>query len=185
MKLVSFDGGKTGLMVQLASGPYVIDVIGSLGVFSPDDPISQGVLNGILKRKPGSVGRALGAGANWVATTGVACNSSAMGVIGQLGSAPNRPSSAGMAGAGRSFIARHAVTSRNSARTYYADIPRTDGSGNTRNWRATADEDGHYSLAIPLRCRSPRCATIGKSAMLCHLALRIVDPNNKTLTQAS
>jgi hypothetical protein len=40
MKLVRFDGGKTGLMVQLASGPYVIDVIGSLGVFSPSDPVS-------------------------------------------------------------------------------------------------------------------------------------------------
>ena len=51
MKLVRFDGGKTGLMVQLASGPHVIDVIGSLGVFSPDDPISQGILNGILKDK--------------------------------------------------------------------------------------------------------------------------------------
>jgi hypothetical protein len=51
MKLVRFDGGKTGLMIQLASGPHVIDVIGSLGVFSPDDPISQGILNGILKDK--------------------------------------------------------------------------------------------------------------------------------------
>jgi hypothetical protein len=30
MKLVRLDGGKTGLMVQLASGPHVIDVIGSL-----------------------------------------------------------------------------------------------------------------------------------------------------------
>ena len=51
MKLVRFDGGKTGLMVHLASGPHVIDVIGSLGVLSPDDPISQGILNGILKDK--------------------------------------------------------------------------------------------------------------------------------------
>jgi len=51
MKLVRFDGGKTGLMVQLTSGPHVIDVIGSLGVLSPDDPISQGILNGILKDK--------------------------------------------------------------------------------------------------------------------------------------
>src|SRR3979490_2851652 len=51
MKLVRFDGGKTGLMVQLASGPHVIDVIGSLGVLAPDDPISQGILNGILKDK--------------------------------------------------------------------------------------------------------------------------------------
>ena len=49
MKLVRFDGGKTGLMVQLASGPHVIDVIGSLGAFAPDDPLSQGILNGILK----------------------------------------------------------------------------------------------------------------------------------------
>jgi hypothetical protein len=51
MKLVRFDGGKTGLMVQLVSGPHVIDVIGSLGALSPDDPISQGILNGILKDK--------------------------------------------------------------------------------------------------------------------------------------
>ena len=51
MKLVRFDGGKTGLMVQLAAGPHVIDVIGSLGVLSPDDPLSQGILNGILKDK--------------------------------------------------------------------------------------------------------------------------------------
>jgi hypothetical protein len=49
MKLVRFDGGKTGLMVQLTAGPHVIDVIGSLGVLAPDDPISQGILNGILK----------------------------------------------------------------------------------------------------------------------------------------
>src|ERR1700716_4655942 len=51
MKLVRFDGGKTGLMVQLASGRHIIDVIGSLGALSPDDPISQGILNGILKDK--------------------------------------------------------------------------------------------------------------------------------------
>jgi hypothetical protein len=51
MKLVRFDGRKTGLMVQLAAGPHVIDVIGSLGALSPDDPISQGILNGILKDK--------------------------------------------------------------------------------------------------------------------------------------
>lgn len=51
MKLVRFDGGKTGLMVQFDSGPHVIDVIGSLGAFAPDDPLSQGILNGILKDK--------------------------------------------------------------------------------------------------------------------------------------
>jgi hypothetical protein len=49
MRLVRFDGGKTGLMVQLASGPHVLDVVGSLDALSPDDPISQGILNGILK----------------------------------------------------------------------------------------------------------------------------------------
>jgi len=41
MKLVRFDGGKTGLMVQFPSGPHVIDVVGSLGALVPDDPISQ------------------------------------------------------------------------------------------------------------------------------------------------
>jgi hypothetical protein len=51
MKHVRFDGGKTGLMVQLASGPHVIDVIGSLGALSPGAPISQGILNDILKNK--------------------------------------------------------------------------------------------------------------------------------------
>jgi hypothetical protein len=51
MMLVRFDGGKTGLMIQLASGPHVIDVIGSLGALSPDDPVSQGILNGILRDK--------------------------------------------------------------------------------------------------------------------------------------
>jgi hypothetical protein len=49
MKLVRFDGDKTGLMVELPSGPHVLDVVGSLGALAPDDPISQGVLNGILK----------------------------------------------------------------------------------------------------------------------------------------
>jgi hypothetical protein len=49
MKLVRFDGGRTGLMVELPSGPHVLDVVGSLGAIVPEDPISQGVLNGILK----------------------------------------------------------------------------------------------------------------------------------------
>src|ERR1700730_298140 len=56
-----------------ASGPHVSDVICSLGALSPGDPISQGVLNGILKNKGswGSVDRALESGPNWIATTGV------------------------------------------------------------------------------------------------------------------
>jgi hypothetical protein len=49
MKLVRFDDRKTGLLVQLPAGIHVIDVIASLGALSPEDPISNGVLNGILR----------------------------------------------------------------------------------------------------------------------------------------
>jgi|ERR1700730_4573811 hypothetical protein len=41
-------------------------------------------------------------------------------------------------------------------------------------WRAAVDEDGHYSFAVPLRCRSPPLAPIGKSATACDLALRLM-----------
>ncbi len=43
-----------------------------------------------------------------------------------------------------------------------------------RSWRATVDEDGHYSFAVPLECRSPPCAPIGRFATPCDLALRLV-----------
>ncbi len=49
MKLVRFDDRKTGLLVRLPTGLHLIDVIASLGALSPEDPISNGVLNGILK----------------------------------------------------------------------------------------------------------------------------------------
>jgi len=49
MKLVRFDDWRTGLLVQLPEGPHVVDVVSSVGVFLPEDPISNGVLNGILK----------------------------------------------------------------------------------------------------------------------------------------
>jgi hypothetical protein len=49
MKLIRFDGGKTGLLVEISGTVRVIDVIASLGVLSPGDPISLGILNGILK----------------------------------------------------------------------------------------------------------------------------------------
>jgi hypothetical protein len=49
MKLVRFDDRKTGLLVQLPAGLHVIDVTASLGALSPDDPISNGVLYGILR----------------------------------------------------------------------------------------------------------------------------------------
>ena len=51
MKLIRFDGGKTGLLVEISGAICVIDVIASLGVLSPGDPISLGILNGILKDK--------------------------------------------------------------------------------------------------------------------------------------
>jgi len=49
MKLIRFDGNKTGLVVELASGTHVVDVIASISALVPEDPISHGVLNGLLK----------------------------------------------------------------------------------------------------------------------------------------
>jgi hypothetical protein len=49
MKLIHFDGDRTGLVAELPSGPHVIDVVASIGALVPEDPISHGVLNGLLK----------------------------------------------------------------------------------------------------------------------------------------
>ena len=49
MKLIRFDDWRTGLLVQLPEGPYLVDVIGSLGMLAPEDPIASGVLNSLLK----------------------------------------------------------------------------------------------------------------------------------------
>jgi hypothetical protein len=49
MQLIRFDGNKTGLVVELASGIHVVDVIASVGALVPEDPISHGILNGLLK----------------------------------------------------------------------------------------------------------------------------------------
>jgi hypothetical protein len=49
MKLVRFDDDKTGLVIELSSGPHVVDVVASIGALIPEDPISHGVLNGLLK----------------------------------------------------------------------------------------------------------------------------------------
>jgi hypothetical protein len=49
MQLIRFDGNKTGLVVELASGIHVVDVIASVGALAPEDPISHGILNGLLK----------------------------------------------------------------------------------------------------------------------------------------
>jgi hypothetical protein len=49
MKLVRFGDRRAGLVVDLKAGPHIIDVVASVGALLPDDPISNGVLNGILK----------------------------------------------------------------------------------------------------------------------------------------
>src|SRR5882757_4843879 len=49
MQFIRFDGNKTGLIVELASGILVVDVIASVGALAPEDPISHGILNGLLK----------------------------------------------------------------------------------------------------------------------------------------
>jgi hypothetical protein len=51
MKLVRLDDNRIGLLVEAPSGPYVIDVAASVGALVPEDPISHGVLNGLLKDK--------------------------------------------------------------------------------------------------------------------------------------
>src|SRR5258706_13446986 len=48
MKLVRFGDRRTGLVVDLEAGPHIIDVVASVGALLPHDPISNGVLNGIL-----------------------------------------------------------------------------------------------------------------------------------------
>jgi hypothetical protein len=49
LKLVRFGEWRTGLVVELPTGPYVIDVVASVGTLLPEDPVSSGVLNGILR----------------------------------------------------------------------------------------------------------------------------------------
>jgi len=49
MKLVRIDGEKIALLVQLPTGPHAIDMIKSLGVFTAHDPVSSGLINGVLK----------------------------------------------------------------------------------------------------------------------------------------
>ena len=49
MKLVRFGEQRTGLVVELPTGPHVIDIVASVGTLLPEDPVSSGVLNGILR----------------------------------------------------------------------------------------------------------------------------------------
>jgi hypothetical protein len=49
MKLVRLNCSRTGLLVDLPGGTHVFDVVGNLNKLIPDDPVSHGILNGILK----------------------------------------------------------------------------------------------------------------------------------------
>jgi hypothetical protein len=51
MNLVRIDGGKIGLLVQLRTGPHVVDILKSLGVFAARDPVSGSLINGVLKER--------------------------------------------------------------------------------------------------------------------------------------
>lgn len=49
MRLVRFGEARTGIFIELPTGLHVLDVVASVGALSPGDPISYGILNGILK----------------------------------------------------------------------------------------------------------------------------------------
>jgi len=51
MKLVRLNGEKIGLLAQLPTGPHVVDIVKSLGVFAAHDPVSGGRINGVLKER--------------------------------------------------------------------------------------------------------------------------------------
>jgi hypothetical protein len=51
MKLVRISGEKIGLLVQLPTGPHVVDIAKSLGVFVAHDPVSGALINGVLKER--------------------------------------------------------------------------------------------------------------------------------------
>ena len=49
MRLVRFGEGRTGIWLELPTGPHVLDVVASVGVLSSEDPTSDRILNDILK----------------------------------------------------------------------------------------------------------------------------------------
>ena len=49
MKIIRFGERRMGLIVELQSGPHIVDVAASLSIFLPHDPLSNGLLNGMLK----------------------------------------------------------------------------------------------------------------------------------------
>jgi hypothetical protein len=51
MKLVKTNSDNIGLLVELPTGPHVVDVARSLGVFATRDPVAGALINGTLKEK--------------------------------------------------------------------------------------------------------------------------------------
>lgn len=49
MRLVRFGEARTGILLELPTGPHVLDVVASVGALPSGDPISNGILNGILE----------------------------------------------------------------------------------------------------------------------------------------
>jgi hypothetical protein len=41
LKLVRFGEWRTGLVVELPTGPHVIDVVAGVGTLLPEDPVSK------------------------------------------------------------------------------------------------------------------------------------------------
>ena len=49
MKLAKITDDKIGLIVTLPNGPHIVDIAKSVSVFTPHDPLSNGILNGVFK----------------------------------------------------------------------------------------------------------------------------------------
>jgi hypothetical protein len=49
MKFVRFGENRTGMVINLPAGTHVLDIVASVSVLLPEDPISNGIVNGILK----------------------------------------------------------------------------------------------------------------------------------------
>jgi hypothetical protein len=49
MKLAKITDEVIGLVVTLPAGPHIVDIAKSVGVFAPNEPLSNGILNGAFK----------------------------------------------------------------------------------------------------------------------------------------
>jgi hypothetical protein len=49
VRLVRFGEARTGILLELPTGPHVLDVVASVGVLSDGDPTNNAILNEILK----------------------------------------------------------------------------------------------------------------------------------------